>query len=242
MILIRIVILEDSPIEMLTVRMMLEEPVTSKYEYQVVGTFETLELLLPFLETTSVDVILADIFYKNHPMGLELLRKKITTYIPVILMTSSQLKTVFSEAQQVRSVHYLIKPFHSFTLHSTIDRVYEEFQKNKQYDFFTHKFLYISGKSGQREQVLFGEIVYLESEGNYCYIFTGNKKYVLKKSLSHLLANELDHRFIRVHQKYAVNTKYIKSLKSDALQLTGLTELPIGQRFQKSVREFLKKG
>ncbi len=242
MIPIRIVILEDSPIEMLTVKMMLEEPVTSKYEYQVVGTFETLELLLPFLETTSVDIILADIFNKNRPMGLELLKKKITTYIPVILMTSSQLKTVFSEAQQVRSVHYLIKPFHSFTLHSTIDRVYEEFQKNKQYDFFTHKFLYISGKSGQREQVLFEEIVYLESEGNYCYIFTVSKKYVLKKSMTQLLANELDSRFIRVHQKYAVNTKYIKSLKSDELQLTGLTELPIGQRFQKSVREFLKKG
>ncbi len=242
MIPIRIAVLEDNPIEMLTVKMMLTETDTGKYEYQLMGMFETLDSLLTFLQTTAVDIILSDIFAKNRPMGLELLKKQIIAHIPVILMTNSLEKAVFFDAQQLRSVHYLIKPFHAFTLQSTIESVFEEFQKQKQYDFFAHKFLYISGKGGQREQVLFEEIVYLESEGNYCFINTEGKRYVMKKSLIQLLTDELDSRFIRVHQRYAVNTKHIRVLRTDELHLTGSIELPLGKTFQKFVREFVKIG
>lgn len=239
---IRLAILEDNPIEMLTVKMMLTEPATGKYEYQLMGMFDTLDLLLAFLQTTPVDIIIADIFTKNRPTGLDLLKKQVVAHVPVILMTNSQEKGVFTNAQQLRRVHYLIKPFHTFTLLSTIDSVFEELQKSKQYDFIDQKFFYLSGKSGQREQVLFEEIVYFESEGNYCFVYTESKKYVLKKSLSQLLNDELDSRFIRVHQKYVVNTKHIVTVKTGQIQLTGALELPLGKTFQKQVREFVKIG
>ncbi len=237
---IRIAVLEDNPIEMLTLKMKLSEFGSEKYQYDLAGAFEKLDDLIAFLENDTVDVILSDIFTKSRPMGLELLKKRHVQTIPVILMTNSQEKHVFSEAQRLRSVHYLIKPFHAFTLQSTIDGVFEEHQRSSQHDFMDKKFLFLSGRGGQREQVLFDEIIYLESEVNDCFVYTLTKKYVLKKSLSKMLSNELDQRFIRVHQKYAVNKKQIVSLRKDTLQLTGLIELPLGKSFQKPVREFVK--
>lgn len=237
---IRIAVLEDNPIEMLTLKMKLSEFGKDKYQYDLAGAFERLNDLLAFLESNTVDVILSDIFSKSHPMGLELLKKGPLQTTPIILMTNSQEKAVFSEAQRLRSVHYLIKPFHTFTLQSTIDSVFEENQRSSQHNFMDKKFLFLSGRGGQREQVLFDEIIYLESEVNDCFVYTLTKKYVLKKSLSKMLSNELDERFIRIHQKYVVNKKQVVSLRKDSLQLTGLIELPLGKSFQKPVREFVK--
>ncbi len=237
---IRIAVLEDNSLETLPANMKISEFRSEKYQYDLMGVFEKLNELLSFLDTDAVDVILSDIFIDSHPIGLELLKKGHVQKIPVILMTHSQKKEVFSEAQRIRSVYYLIKPFHTFTLQSVIDSVFEWNQRSKQYDFIDRKFLFLSGKGGQREQVLFDEIIYLESEVNYCFVYTLTKKYVLKKSLSKMLSHELDERFIRIHQRYAVNKKQVLSVRKDSLELSGLIELPLGKSFQKRVREFVK--
>lgn len=235
-----IVMLEDDPIDQIKIEIMLAEQISAQYKYRLVGIYTNLEDLITYINDHKVDLILSDIMIENKPVGIELLKIIKDTHFPVILMTTSQDQKLFSESQKYLSVHYLIKPFHAITLHSAIEKTLEAHKKSKQYDFVDKKYLYLSSKAGHQDQVWFAEITYIEADDSHCYIHTSAKKYVLKKSLSKLLAEDLDDQFIRIHHKYAVNKLHIRQLETDTVQVTGPLILPIGRSFKKEVKSALK--
>jgi DNA-binding LytR/AlgR family response regulator len=236
-----IVLLEDDPIDQIKMKFMLSEHTSSQYKFHLAGIFTQLDDLLKYLTNQKVDLILSDIFIQKKSVGIELLKKLRDIATPIVLMTSSQDQEVFLEAQRHRSVQYLVKPFHAITLHSAIEKALEEYSKSKQYDFIDKKYLYLSSKTGQYDQVWFSEIVYIEAEDSHCFIYTLTKKYILKKSLSKLLSEVLDDYFIRIHHKYAVNRGHIQKLDADILQLIGQIVLPIGKSFRKELNTFIKR-
>lgn len=236
-----IVMLEDDPIDQIKIEIMLAERISAQYKYQLGGIFTQLDDLLTYLSNHEVDVILSDIFLQKKPIGIELVKKLRDTVIPVVLMTSSQDQELFLEAQKYRSVNYLIKPFHAISLQSVIEKALEEHNKSKLYDFLDKKFLYLSSKTGQKDQIWFSEIIYIEAEDSHCYIYTGVKKYILKKSLSKLLSEGLDNHLIRIHHKYAVNKMHIRKSEAEVLHLTGQVVLPVGKSFRKELNSFLKQ-
>lgn len=56
----------------------------------------------------------------------------------------------------------------------------------------------------QKTAISFDKIHYIEAEGNYGSIQTGERKYVQKLLLSKLIS-ELDDRFIQIHKSVIVN-------------------------------------
>lgn len=237
---ITIALLEDDPIDQIKIEIMLSERISSQYKYQLGGIFTKLEDLLVYLSNHEVNVILSDIFLQKKPVGIELIKKLRDNIVPIVLMTSSQDQELFLEAQKYRSVNYLIKPFHAISLQSAIEKALEEHNKSKQYDFLDKKYLYLSSKTGQQDQVWFTDIVHIEAEDSHCYIYTLVKKYVLKKSLSKLLSEDLDDSFIRIHHKYAVNKMHIRKSEAEVLYLTSHVALPVGKSFRKVLNSFLK--
>lgn len=239
MLTVRILLLEDNVVDALKIEMMLGE-MNSKYTYILAAVFDTLPPLLEYLQHNQVDIVISDIFIKSRPVGFELFQSVILRHIPIILTTSSHDRSVYNAAQQYRSVHYLVKPFHALTLQSVLEKILEEKAKDKQHDFDEHKFFYLSGVGGQRIQVRFDEIIYLSSESNNCFIYTATRKYVIKKSLTKLLKDHLKDDFLRVHQQYVVNKLHLKNIKNDTIVLTGGGVVPIGKSFRKEVMTFLK--
>lgn len=239
MMLIKVILLEDNAIDTLKIEMMLSENI-GKYQYELIGKFETLDSLLRFWANHQADVIIADIFNQKHPMGLELLKSPQAAFTPIVLMTNTQDKEVYVKAQAHRGVHCLIKPFHGITLVSAIEQALEQQQRSKQYDLIDQKYLYLSGIGGRRERILFEEIVYLSSEANNCFIYTSTRKYVLKKSLTQLLSESLDETFVRVHQQYIVSKKHIKLIDNHNVTLAGEIVVPLSRRFRKAVLMALK--
>jgi len=238
---VKIVLLEDDPVDQIKIEIMLKESISSQYKFNLVGVFTHLETLLSYLSSHKVDLILSDIFIQRKPVGIELLKKNRDAATPVVLMTLSHSHEIFVEAQSYRLVHYLIKPFHSISLQSTIYKALEEYQRSKQYDFVDKKFLYLSTKANNKEQVRFADIVYIEADDSHCYIHTLTKKYVMKKSLNKLLSEEFNAQFIRVHHKYAANPLHILTSELDILRLTGQVVLPVGKSFKKGIGDFLKR-
>jgi DNA-binding LytR/AlgR family response regulator len=235
-----IVVLEDDPIDQIKIEIMLAERISAQYKYQLGGIFTQLDDLLTYLSNHEVNVVLSDIFLQKKPIGIELIKKLRDNTIPVVLMTSSQDQELFLEAQKYRSVNYLIKPFHAISLQSAIEKALEEHNKSRQYDFLDKKFLYLSSKTGQQDQVWFTDIIYIEAEDSHCYIYTLAKKYVLKKSLSKLMSEDLDDSFIRIHHKYAANKMHIRKSEAEVLHLTSQAVLPVGKSFRKVLNSFLK--
>ncbi len=236
---IRVVLLEDNTIDALKVQIILDEAV-GNYRYVLVGIFDTLPPLLEYLQKHEVDIVVADIFINNWPVGLDLLKHLSSQHFPVIFMTSSHDKAVYVKAQQQRSVYYLVKPFHALTLQSTLEKALEEYEQSKQYDFLDNKFLYLNGLTGKYEKVRFEQIIYLTSANNHCYIFSNTQKYMVKKSLTKLLTQYLGNDFIRIHQQYVVNKQHLKAINHDTVTITGGLELPIGKSFKKDIIVFRK--
>jgi DNA-binding LytR/AlgR family response regulator len=125
-------------------------------------------------------------------------------------------------------------------LQSILEKALDEWEQSKQHDFIDHKFFYLSGLGGQREQVSFRNIIYLASESNNCFIFTDTKKYVTKKSLTKILNEDLGDGFLRIHQQYIVNKLHLKIIKPNSVVVKGEIELPIGKSYRKEVNDFLK--
>lgn len=237
---IKVVLLEDDSIDRLKIEIMLSNTESSEYEIILIETFNTLESLLLYLkhQIKEIDVIISDIFINNKAKGLKLLKEIPNSDIPVILTTSSHDTAIYIEAKSIRKVQYLIKPFHKLTLQSSIILAFEENEKRKLHFVDDSKFLFFKSKLNQNERINLSDIIFIEADGNYCYIYTQEKKYVLKKSLSKLISEDLDKHFFRTHHKFAVNRNYIKLLRSRTILLTNNVDLPIGISFKQAIKEY----
>jgi len=88
--------------------------------------------------------------------------------------------------------------------------------------------------------LLLSDILWIQSDGNYCSIHTGDKKYVLKKSLVKILELLSADYFIRVHMKFIVAIdKIIKLDLSVNKVFIGENELAVGPRFRADLIKIL---
>lgn len=239
---INIVLLEDDPIDRIKIEIMIAEFTSNQYIFQLVKIFESLELLLEFLETQTVDVIISDVFTKKRATGIELLKKiknNVSHTTPIILITQSQDLGVYQESQEYAHLQYLIKPFHKFTLQSTVENAISMNREEQEDANFNKKFIFLKGNSDSTDKVKLDEILFLETDGNYCYIHIKNKKYIIKKSLNKILQDDLDDNFIRIHHRYAVNKQHIQMVKLHSLEISGKIDFPIGKSFKKLVNTLL---
>lgn len=232
---IKIVLLEDDPIDQIKIEIMIAEFTSNEYDFKLVGLYDSLTALLEFLETQTVDIIISDVFTKKRATGIELLKKLKNNVTPIILITQSHDLEIYQASKEYRHLQYLIKPFHKFTLQSTIEYAISINNEKQDEENIGKKFIFLKGNSDNMDKIRLDEILYLETDGNYCYIHTKNKKYILKKSLHKILQDELDESFIRIHHQYAVNKHHIQIVKLHAVEISGKIDLPIGKSFKKMV-------
>ncbi len=237
---IKVVLLEDDPVDRIKIEIMLSNTVSTDYNIVLVDTFTLLEPFLVYLQNhiKEIDVIISDIFINNKAKGIKLLKELEHSEIPIILTTSSSEFSVYYEAKSIRKISYIVKPFHQLTLQSNIILLFEESEKRKLRFENDTKFLFLKPKLNHHEKTKLDDIIFIEAQGNYCYIHTQEKKYVLKKSLLKLISEDLDEQFLRIHHKFAVNKNYIKLIRLQTVHLTNNIDLPIGISFKQTIKEY----
>ena len=140
---VTIVLLDDDPIDCIKVEIMVSEFITNEMTFRLVAVFSELDALLTYLQTHTVDIIISDIFTEKKATGIELLKTLRHNQTPIILVTQSLEKEVFTEAKKYRKFHYLIKPFHQLTLQSTIENIMAENFKEKAYNALDKQYLFL---------------------------------------------------------------------------------------------------
>jgi DNA-binding LytR/AlgR family response regulator len=231
---INIVILEDDPIDRIKIEIMISDFSSNKYKFNLIGMFEDLNSLLEFISQKTIHLIISDIFSNRETVGIELLKKLRHHNIPIILMTQSPDSEVYKQAKIYGDIHYLIKPFHKLTLQSTIEKVINDFNKEQNSIFLNKKHLFLKGNANNIEKLSIDDIMYLEADGNYCFVHSTNRKYIQKKSMTKILEDINDNTFIRIHHKYAINIKFVEAVSSLFVALIRDISLPIGKSFKKN--------
>ena len=230
-----VLILEDDPFFEISLKYMLLGS-----GYHIIKAVDCLAHLDECLLNLKVDLLICNVFiqgnYLNKDLFLDIKRRG----IPIICVTSVDEDLKYEEWKDIVQ-GYLVKPFYKNTLLSVLKNSLEQSNRSKLYDFIDDKYLFVRNKGRQLEKINFSEIVYLESQGNYCYINTPYKRYIEKISLTKILKEKLDNRFRRVHHKFAINTEYLERVDRKEVKLTTIV-LPLSNTFRHTLNDITKNN
>ncbi|WP_378185353.1 LytR/AlgR family response regulator transcription factor [Aquimarina sp. W85] len=220
----------------------LKASISKNYELTIATTIEE---SIEIINKTNFDLAILDIFIDGKPKGINLANtiNALAQKKPIIFLTSSLDKTVFECAKYAEPCSYLIKPFNPVELQYAIELAFEEFTQ-KPAAFSTTNGIALQNsifvKSNKTiSKVDIQDIIYVETEANYCSLITESEKYLIRISLQKLLENTLNPLFIQVHRNYGVNIDRVKHiyLQDNLVIMTNGEKITLSHRFK---NKFLK--
>lgn len=188
----------------------------------VIKSFTSSTSAISFLKSHEVDCVFLDIEMPELD-GFQLLDQFPQRSFEVVFVTAYDKYAI--DAIKKSAIDYLLKPIDSEDLVETIRKVKEKIKLTNSKDFLEES---LRSLSDQRISLPIGgkliflsaeELVYCESDGNYCKLFLrdGETLFVTKKlkEIHELLPKK---QFYRVHNSYVVNLQKVKEyLKADCI-------------------------
>lgn len=242
---LKLLIVEDDFSYRLELEMMLKE--MGYTEPFLASDKETAESIVT---AERPDLVIADIFLTNEQDGVELAKDLLLKQIPVILITSSREEGVYSQAQAALPVAYLVKPFDRFSLQSAIERTFiqrgnpvyigqiiQQWHKQKlikDHLFIRHNSILI--------KVDVKSIDYVTADGNYCYLFAGQRKFAVKSSLKALRELLTDEPFLQVNRSTLVNFYRIQEVNFSENTIKIIDkDLKIGNTYREEISSWMNR-
>ena len=227
---IRIVIAEDEMIIAEDLKDILEG-----LGYEVTGIGISAKETLQLIEAHNPDLALLDIQLKGGRDGIELAQEIRDHYrIPFLFLTSHADPATLKRAREVNPYGYVLKPFEEPAIHAAIEMAMANFEKeNSRPDMAEDAGMILKDSlfvrhNGMLIKLRFSEILYLEADGNYTQIYTGDKRYALRNILKTLEETLSSHQFARIHKSFLVNLAHIEAINTQSVFIGG-KEIPISR-------------
>ena len=219
-------------------------------QVEVVDSFTDPRKAVEFLRSQDIDLLFLDI---KMPMlsGFDVVAELNNKDIKVIFITAHDQFGI--QAIKADATDYLLKPVQNTELQKAIARYLQRKgnEANKQIHADT-----IGDTSGAKimlatkERIQFvepDEIVYCEASSNYCMVYlTENRKELISKTLKDIESSLFPKpTFIRTHQSFLINKKYVKALiRQDGgyLEMKNGVKIPISRHRREEVLEQLQKS
>ena len=187
-----------------------------------------------------------------HLNGFEVLEKMPNKNFKIIFTTAYNEYAI--QAIRFSAFDYLLKPIDIEELQSAVHRFLESNEDYKQqYELLKNIMHNIQAPSPDefrlalptKEGVHFlqpAEIIRCEAVGNYTKFFvTGNKTYIISKTLGEYDALLTPHNFIRTHKSHLVNKKFISFIDHDGFAiLKDNSKVEVSRRRKEEVMAALK--
>lgn len=219
-----VLLVEDDELMAVQIEAMLD-----KLGYKKIVRLTSYEQALAYLKLHHVDIIILDIQLASSKTGIDLAEKIRTWLIPIVFITALNDEEFYRRTLSIPLSSYIVKPFHSYTLDSVIRSLFSSERINQ--------YIVLDGEVTKVE-----DIIYLEVDNTYTFIYIkGGKKVVIKKSLTLLLNDFPEHLLLQIHRRFAVNKNYIEKLVLDKgiVLLKNGKELPISRRMGQDIRKYL---
>lgn len=233
---VKILIVEDN--------LLLQEQLVSQLTelgLEVLGRLEKGEEVMDFLRKHKPDVILMDIHLAGEQDGIFTAEQISREYdIPVIYLTDYTDDDTFAKAKLTTPANFLPKPHNIGSLDRAIELAFynashdSSGKKNESSPLLFRDVFFVKDKY-HWEKILINDIVYLEADRSYSYLFTDEKKYTFTESLNKLAPQISHENFLRVSRSHVVNVNRIHKLHGDSLYLMcgkNEVEIPVGKTYK----------
>lgn len=232
---IRVLIVEDDKLFAWS----LENMFDNLGRFEVISVFDNAEEAVVFLKANpySVDVLIIDLILKGKMRGYDIIDKLPAIGIHVVFITGWDDESIYRGLIKNLKCSYLVKPFHKFTLDSTIRVLMESSSQENVSDNDDDSRFYI--RLGAKQEVVNSlKIDWIESSRNYCTIHNDNKIYTIKRSLKNVFSLLPEGKFIFIHKSYIVRINLIKKINiKDQFIWIGEKKFPLGRTYFKRVQE-----
>ena len=184
-----------------------------------IAEFDCGESLVRALNDSVFDIIFLDIEMKDLD-GVATAREiRKWTSAPEIIFVTSYPDFVF-QGYEVQALNYILKPYQKekiiSVLHTALERLGRDSEK-----------YYMVESRGQTLRLPLSRIKYFFSDRRSVNAVTAEETHTFYGKLSEL-ETELPENFVRIHNRYLVNLKYVQSIQGNSVQMAG-EELPVSR-------------
>lgn len=230
---LNILVVEDEYITQKTISVFLKE-----MGYNVIGTAMDAAEAIQVLESNKVEFVLLDITIQGNKDGIWIANYIRENYkIPHIFLTAYADDITIKNAIATNPYGYLIKPFQKAELFSSIEIAVLNFNKQiPSSEESITDFVYIKHNEVY-ERVLLDSILYVECQKNYLLLFTSQKEYRFRSTITEFLS-KLPQRFIKTHKGFIINSTKIESFNSNFICISN-KKIPISKSHKEEVSKML---
>lgn len=247
---VKIMIVEDEGIVAMDLAMRLRNE-----GYEVTGMASDSDEAMTLFSSSQPDLVLMDININGSKDGIETAKQiKRMQEVPVIFLTAFSQSEYVNRAKEVNPAGYLVKPFNTESLFTSIQIAIHNFalvknaipapgsapaanfdESNKEPVLFFNNYFFV--KNNYRfVKVALADFLFAESDNNYIHLITRQQKITLRISLQ-AFAESIHHQFlVRVHRGYVVNIQNVDSFSEESLMI-GKHKIPVGRTYKD---DFLK--
>ena len=203
---------------------------------------------LEMIKREEPDILLIDIQLSGKKDGIDLAWKIREDYnVPFIFLTANSDTATVERAKKVSPPAYLIKPFNKDELYTSIEICLHNFSESQgkkesvdKSNYLIKESLFI--KQGQSfHKVKVADIMYLESDNVYVYVYTLQNKLVVRSKLQDYIDLIGSKHFFRVHRSFAINIDHIETINAEGIVING-REIPVGKIYRDELLKLLRLG
>ncbi len=191
-----------------------------------------MDLLVDIEILGHIDILILDIEI-GEISGIDIAKKIRELQYTTILIFMSSHNKYYKAAFDVQPFQFIDKPINKKEFNDILEKAIKICFKNVDayYEFKANRKYY---------KISIFDIMYISSDKRQITIVSTNEEYdnIYEKldDVEEVLGNRGD-RFIRIHQSYLVNTRYIYCYKRDSVTLNTGEEIPISVDRRKLVRD-----
>ena len=220
---IKCIIIEDEPLA----TKLLSDYILQVPFLQLQATFKDAILATDYLRDHHTDLIFLDI---NLPKLKGMAFLKTLLHPPAVIITTAYHQYAV-EGFELNVTDYLLKPFEFERFLIAVTKVKSGQGEKLQTESMEHKDYLFLNVQKKKVKILFGEIIYIESQREYIKIVTTKGEYISKMGTHEIEELLPTTAFKRIHRSYIVSISKIDSYTAEAVDVKGHS-IPIGRGYR----------
>ena len=219
--------------------------------YNIAGIADNYDDAINLFKKKLPDLVLLDITIKGKKNGIDIaveINKILPT--PFIFISAHTDADTLEKAKNTFPASYLVKPFttshllisvelalHNFAYQKTVGTTNPNVINEAEDELYLKQdFIFI--KEGQLFIKLHqNDVAYMEAQDNYVKLFTTNKNYLIRCTLSKAIEKMRKDYFVRIHRSFIINLNKVESFTENEIVIFN-EKIPIGRNYKE---EFLNK-
>lgn len=207
---------------------------------QLIGECSNAIDALLFLQTNPVDLIFLDIRMPEL-LGTEFVQSLCNP--PKIIFTTA-FKEYALDGFELDAVDYLLKPVRFERFLKAVNKAFPKENQEQDDELLSREkkagtdFIYLR-VDRKLVKIILSEVLYIESARDYVRVFTKDKSYITRQTISSVEAMLSGNDFIRIHRSFIISVTQIKSFTNELVEI-GNKELPIGKLYRNSFMKLVQ--